>query len=142
MEKNVYRWDLSVSCLHFGTSFIIQTITVDLVQKLGGGAAGWRTIAIIYAIIGLISNTITVFSVKELPEEELRDGNTEKAEEKYSLIGSIKMLIHNKYYLVILVVDILRQTYSAIINMGIFYMTYVLGKQNFWEPSQVQSTWR
>lgn len=62
----------------FGTSFIIQTITVDLVQKLGGGAAGWRTIAIIYAIIGLISNTITVFSVKELPEEELRDGNTEK----------------------------------------------------------------
>ena len=112
----------------FGTSFIIQTITVDLVQKLGGGAAGWRTIAIIYAIIGLISNTITVFSVKELPEEELRDGNTEKAEEKYSLIGSIKMLIHNKYYLVILVVDILRQTYSAIINMGIFYMTYVLGK--------------
>ena len=112
----------------FGTSFIIQTITVDLVQKLGGGAAGWRTIAIIYAIIGLISNTITVFSVKELPEEELRDGNTEKAEEKYSLIGSVKMLIHNKYYLVILVVDILRQTYSAIINMGIFYMTYVLGK--------------
>lgn len=112
----------------FGTSFVIQTITVDLVQKLGGGAAGWRTIAIIYAIIGLISNTITVFSVKELPEEELRDGNTEKAEEKYSLIGSVKMLIHNKYYLVILVVDILRQTYSAIINMGIFYMTYVLGK--------------
>ncbi len=51
-----------------------------------------------------------------------------KAEEKYSLIGSVKMLIHNKYYLVILVVDILRQTYSAIINMGIFYMTYVLGK--------------
>ena len=38
------------------------------------------------------------------------------------------MLIHNKYYLVILVVDILRQTYSAIINMGIYYMTYVLGK--------------
>ena len=48
----------------FGTSFIIQTITVGLVQKLGGGAEGWRTIAIIYAIIGLISNTLTVFSVK------------------------------------------------------------------------------
>mgnify|MGYP000373396846 CR=1 FL=1 len=104
MEKNVYRLGSIRFMFAFGTSFIIQTITVDLVQKLGGGAAGWRTIAIIYAIIGLISNTITVFSVKELPEEELRDGNTEKAEEKYSLIGSIKMLIHNKYYLVILVV--------------------------------------
>ena len=111
----------------FGTSFIIQTITVGLVQKLGGGAEGWRTIAIIYAIIGLISNTLTVFSVKELPEEELRNGE-EKVEEKYSLIESIKMLVHNKYYIVILVVDILRQTYSAIINCGIYYMTYVLGK--------------
>ena len=38
------------------------------------------------------------------------------------------MLVHNKYYIVILVVDILRQTYSAIINCGIYYMTYVLGK--------------
>jgi len=44
------------------------------------------------------------------------------------LIESIKMLVHNKYYIVILVVDILRQTYSAIINCGIYYMTYVLGK--------------
>ena len=64
---------------------------------------------------------------KELPEEELRNGE-EKVEEKYSLIESIKMLVHNKYYIVILVVDILRQTYSAIINCGIYYMTYVLGK--------------
>ena len=75
----------------------------------------------------VISNTLTVFSVKELSEEELRNGE-EKVEEKYSLIESIKMLVHNKYYIVILVVDILRQTYSAIINCGIYYMTYVLGK--------------
>jgi len=32
----------------FGTSFLIQTITIGAVAKLGGGAAGWRTIAIIY----------------------------------------------------------------------------------------------
>ena len=31
----------------------------------------WRTVAIIYAIIGLIVNTISALSVKELPEEEL-----------------------------------------------------------------------
>lgn len=33
-----------------------------------------------------------------------------------------------EWYGGILVVDILRQTYSAIINCGIYYMTYVLGK--------------
>lgn len=111
----------------FGTSFIIQTVTVGGVQTFGGGAEGWRTIAIIYAIIGLISNTITVFSVKELSEGELRYGE-EKKEEKYSLPESIKMLVHNQYYLIILAVDIFRQAYSAVINCGIYYMTYVLGK--------------
>ena len=79
----------------FGTSFIIQTITVGLVQKLGGGAEGWRTIAIIYAIIGLISNTLTVFSVKELPEEELRNGE-EKVEEKDNT-ENIKDMLKESY---------------------------------------------
>ncbi len=50
----------------FGTSLLIQTITVSAVEFLGGGASGWRTVAIIYAVIGLIVNTISVFSVKEL----------------------------------------------------------------------------
>ena len=70
----------------FGTSMLIQTITVDAVEAMGGGAAGWRTIAILYAVIGLIVNTISVLSVKELPAEELEDKKLVKKdlqEEKY-----------------------------------------------------------
>ena len=59
----------------FGTSLLIQSITVKAVNWCGGGVEGWRNIAIIYAIIGLIVNTISVFSVKELPEEELENEN-------------------------------------------------------------------
>ena len=55
----------------FSTSLLIQTITVSAVEWLGGGAAGWRAIAFIYCIIGVITNTIAVLSVKELSEEEL-----------------------------------------------------------------------
>ena len=54
----------------FGTSLLIQTITVEAVKALGGGAQGWRTVAIIYAVIGLLVNTLSVLSVKELPEAE------------------------------------------------------------------------
>ena len=57
----------------FGTSMLIQTITVGLVAHFGGGAAAWRTVAIIYAIFGIISNTISVMSVKELTPEELAE---------------------------------------------------------------------
>ena len=53
----------------FGTSLLIQSVTIGAVARFGGGAAGWRTVAILYAGIGLVVNTISVLSVKELPED-------------------------------------------------------------------------
>ena len=58
----------------FSTSLLIQSVTVQFVRVAGGGAAAWRTVAVVYAIIGLIVNTISAFSIKELPEEELKAG--------------------------------------------------------------------
>ena len=113
----------------FGTSLAIQSVTVNAVKMFGGGAAGWRTVAIIYAVIGLVVNTISVFSVKELPEEELEGtvGTEKVQEEKYSLADAAKMLLANKFYLIICCVYILTQIFTATLNMGIYYMTYILG---------------
>jgi len=117
----------------FATSLLIQSITVGLVAAMGGGAAGWRTVAVIYAVIGLVVNTVSVLSVKELPEEELNDGDKEKEEndaEKYNLLKAAKILFSNKYYLMICGVYILQQVYGAMINIGLFFMTYVLANAN------------
>lgn len=65
----------------FSTSLLIQAITVGFVDKCGGDAAAWRTVAIIYAIIGLVVNTISALSVKELPEEELNEGEVKNDNE-------------------------------------------------------------
>lgn len=114
----------------FGTSLLIQTITVGAVEKLGNDAAAWRTIAIIYCIVGVITNALAVFSVKELPEAELADEaadeNVKEAEEKLTLLQSAKLLFTNKYYVMICGVHILQQLYGAMINIGLFFMTYVL----------------
>lgn len=116
----------------FGTSLLIQTITVGAVDALGGGAAGWRNIAIIYCIVGVITNTLAVFSVKELPDAEVNEENTSvaKKEDKLTLVQSAKLLFSNKYYLMICVVYILQQLYGAMINIGIYFMTYVLLNKN------------
>lgn len=116
----------------FGTSLLIQSVTVGAVDALGGGAAGWRNIAIIYCIIGVISNMIAVFSVKELPEEELNEGvkEEEKKENNFTLLQSAKLLFTNKYYMMICGVYILQQLYGAMINIGIYFMTYVLLNKN------------
>ena len=54
----------------FATKIVIEAVTIYAVGWLGGGVAGWRMIAIIYAIVGVITNTYSVFSVKELPEAD------------------------------------------------------------------------
>lgn len=95
----------------FGTSMLIQAITVDAVQMFGGGAAGWRTVAIIYAIIGLLINTISTLSVKELPDEvsEKPEENVSAApapSPKYTLKDAAKLLLSNKYYLIMRNVNI------------------------------------
>lgn len=118
----------------FSTSLLIQTITVGAVDFFGGGATGWRAVAIIYCIVGLITNTLSVLSVKELSEEELREGEEEttEAEEKLTLVQAAKLLLGNRYYLMICVVYILQQLYGAMLNIGIYFMTYVLFNKNLY----------
>ena len=116
----------------FSTSLLIQTITVGAVEALGNDAAAWRTVAFIYCIIGVITNTLSVFSVKELSEEELNeceDGDAPK-DDNLSLIESAKLLFSNKYYVMICGVYILQQLYGAMIGVGIYFMTYVLHNKN------------
>ena len=116
----------------FSTSLLIQTVTVGAVDALGGGAAGWRNIALIYCILGVITNTIAVFSVKELSEEELNEceeGDAPK-DDDLTLIQAAKLLFTNKYYVMISGVYILQQLYGAMLGVGIYFMTYVLVNKN------------
>lgn len=112
----------------FSTSMLIQFITFDFVEIMGGGAHGWKMVAIIYAVIGLVTNTISGLSVKELPPEENETGN-DTSEEKYTLLQAGKLLISNKYYLMICGSYILTQLYSAVLGYGTYFMKYVMGDE-------------
>ncbi len=119
----------------FSTSLLIQAATIGLVTYFGNDAAAWRTVAIIYTIIGVITNTISVFSVKELSDEELKEkdgseSSENEEEEKYTLVDAAKLLVANKYYLMICGTYILQQLYSAMLGVGTFYMKYVMGDEN------------
>lgn len=111
------------------TNLVVASITVNAVASMGGGAAGWRNVAIVYAIIGMIVNTISVLSVKELPEEKAADRvETENAPaEKLSLLEAIKLLLANKYYIIIALIYVFIYMQTGITGVGIYYMTYILG---------------
>lgn len=114
------------------TNIVMGFTVTNMVEKFGGGAAGWRTTALIFAIIGLVVNTISCLAVKELPEEELKEGiETDKEDEKAEKVGFIetaRLLIHNKYYLQILAIYIVYYIMSNLTTgAGSFFATYYWG---------------
>ena len=113
----------------FATKIVIEAVTIYAVGWLGGGVMGWRLIAIIYAVLGLITNTISVFSVKELPEDDEVVEKTNKEENQLTFLQSFKVLLKNKYYVIICCSYILTQLYASVIGMGTYYAKYILGNE-------------
>ena len=115
------------------TNIVMGFAVTGMVEKFGGGATGWRTTALIFAIIGLVVNTISCLAVKELPEDELADELAAKKtknadDDKLSFGETVKILVHNKYYLLILAIYLV---YYIMSNMttgaGAFCATYYWG---------------
>lgn len=111
---------------------LVSNYALVLVEKFGGGTAGWRTTALIFAVVGLIVNTISVFSVRELPEEELMEGVKTVSSEKTGFFETLKLLLTNKYF------DMLAMLYLLFylmmgVSMGaaIYYFTYNCGDAGF-----------
>ena len=113
----------------FATKIVIEAVTIFAVGWLGGGMVGWRTIAIIYAIVGLITNTYSVFSVKELPEADEEMDEEREEEHKLTFLKSFKLLLKNKYYVIICCSYILTQLYASVIGMGTYYTKYIMGNE-------------
>lgn len=117
----------------FAATMLIQTFTMDLVTGFGSGAQGWRMVALIYAVIGLVVNTISCLCVRELPEEDLYKTDLmeyPQPEKPCSLFDSFSLLFSNKYYLMICVIYLFSQLCQSSLNMGVYYMKYVLGNED------------
>lgn len=111
------------------TNIVMGFMVTDAVESFGGGAKGWRMVALICAVIGLVVNTISCLAVKEVPDEETEvEREAEKEENKLGIVDTIKILLANKYYIMILVLYIVYYTMSGITTgSGIYFTTYVLG---------------
>lgn len=119
VSMGAFRYPFSVL-----TNILIAMLTVPMVSAFGGGASGWRMTALTLAVLEIIGNVIAVFSVKELPEEELagsKEMKEEKAEKKLTFVELFKIIIHNDYYLLMLAVQFLIVGLTAFNSAGLWY---------------------
>lgn len=114
-------------------NLLVSNFTLVMVEKFGGGNVGWRTTAIIFALIGLVVNTISVLSVKELPEEEINEAYREAKEEgivqkEIGLIETLKTLVKNKYFDMLTMIYLLFYLMAGVsLGAAIYYFTYNCG---------------
>lgn len=113
------------------TYTVVASIAMKMVEHFGGGAVGWRTTALVFAIFALVVNSISVFLVKEVPEEETDVVSVEEKKEpakKISLLQSLKVLLTNKYYLMLLAFYFLFYGGSGVSGgIGAYFCTYYMG---------------
>ena len=82
---------------------VIQYVTVNLVNAFGGGQTGWRKVALLFSVLCFVILMIPIIAVRELPEEDLNENNQKQEnKEKISFWQTIKTLVSNKYFLLIL----------------------------------------
>lgn len=117
------------------TTLIISYNAMGLVERFGGGTKGWRTVALIFAVIALIVNTFCVLMVKEVPDEDVQPAGENNSDEKAPASGakvsfgtSLKLLLKNPYYIIILGLYLVNYIYSGITQgSAIYFMTYYMG---------------
>lgn len=112
------------------TNIVMGFAVTGAVDAFGGGAAGWRMVAVICGVIGLVVNTISCLCVKELPEEgsaAVEDTQKPK-DEKIGFVESLKLLISNKYYILIVAIYVVYYFMSNLTTgSAIYFMKHVLG---------------
>jgi len=120
-------------CAEMIIYFIIANTAFRFVAALGGGLVGWRNYAIILSIIGLVLNTISTFSTKELPEEELELTKQKSGEPEESIIKNLKFVVTNRYFIMIVGAITLQYITNGISSSSaLYFFKYVMGNENLY----------
>lgn len=126
VEMGCYRFIFAIAA-----ALLISSFTSGLVDKFGGGQAGWRGVSIIYAVICLVGLLVPVILIRELPENEAAVDtglkNQDKTKKKLSFIQTFCVLFQNRYFILILVWYLFTYLANGLNQgLGIYYATYNL----------------
>ena len=112
-------------------TMVLSFTTTNIVEAFGGGKIGWQYTALLYAAISVVVMLIPVLAIRELPEEVLKPRNSDNTipqEEKMNLFKVIRILLKDKYFVLVTLlyaVGFLNAGFTT--SIGIYYATYALG---------------
>lgn len=119
MSLSKYNTLLGLGCVMAATS-----VTLPFINKMGGDVKAWRIVFVVYGVITALGLLFSFANSREY----VKSVETEEKEKKTGFIESIKMFLHNKYFIFALFVFLgvqfstqinsVSQTYFYIYSMG------------------------
>ena len=107
---------------------ILATFFMNWVEFFGGEQRAWVIISIILAVVTLIGMIITYYSLEENANPYLMQDMGEKvAAPKTPVMVSLKVLLRNKYWLLLLLLLAFVMFHQiATLTVGVYYATWIL----------------
>ena len=119
--------------------FAFVMITGLVVSNTGfqlSRALGWSAVAVLFAVLAIVFNTVSVFSIRELPPEVLLEGTeaqeNKKKTDELNLWKSLGLLLRNKFYIIMLVMNILVYIVAGAMGSAVYFFKDVMGNEDLY----------
>lgn len=120
-----YQMTTFLNILGIVPVLILSFVATNMVEFFGGGRQGWAVTAFICGMVSFLTILWCAVVVKELPEDTLEKATNK--EEKMNFMESVKLLVQNKYFWILLGLDLVIYTYSGVQGaVGVYYCSYIL----------------
>ena len=129
-ESMEERGKMGITRAVFGyvIGMIIAILLIPMTNMLGGDQAAWVKISVVLAVLSAICLFITYKSSKEIGQEITP---VEQEEEKTPFVEELKLLFQNKYWVIMLLVQLfVNVSYSLSTSGGTYFAKYILGNDN------------
>ncbi len=125
-QNQLQRGHLAVSKTVFNSmsGILIGIVTLPIIAMYGGGKQGWFLMAVTYGVVSILILLIVFKNTKERSTEVRTKVENETT---VPLMESLKALMKNKYWLIIIGIALLVSFMSGLNASIIYYAEYILG---------------
>ena len=140
-NKQNERALLSISRASLGALgvFVISSYAPDLVEKFGGGPAGWQKTFLLVGVVSIVLFLITFYGCKERVGSGVMEQKTGK-KSSLSLLQGVKILFANKYWFIMLMVNIFYTAMTSLYGMNMYFAKYVMQDAGYNKTMMMCST--
>jgi GPH family glycoside/pentoside/hexuronide:cation symporter len=106
---------------------IIAILLIPLTNMLGGDQSAWIKLGVVFGVI----STLSLLLLYKTSKEEVINKKEEMEEENVAFTEAINLLFKNKYWVIMLVVNVfLNISFGLMSSGGTFFARWVLGDDN------------